>query len=367
MFTQFREITEPLAEYLGGIFGRPGLVLHGGTSVAKRQELVARFNGRTGPFFILSLKAGGTGLNLTAASHVIHFDRWWNPAVENQATDRAYRIGQKQPVLVHKFVCRGTVEEKIDELISAKSRTCPRPARIERRSAAQRDGQRPIIGNNRAGHPQGPGFLDHKPRKDACMSWWRFKEYVPVSKRRANAAREVAKLAKNGQTLSPVKIAGRCNHHDVLGQGVVPKPGSYSDFSKPACPRSKLRPQRLGRRFENRTGARHGHRQRIRTVPDSNRDHAAQSRRLAGGQSRLRTHGLACGTAPGPTSSVMDIVTRQDGGLFPKPREIEMSCSCPDWAGVCKIRRHALGVGARFDQAAENCSSNCDKSITSNS
>jgi SNF2 family DNA or RNA helicase len=72
------------------------------------------------PFFVLSLKAGGAGLNLTAASHVIHFDRWWNPAVENQATDRAFRIGQKRNVLVHKFVCRGTVEEKIDDLIESK-------------------------------------------------------------------------------------------------------------------------------------------------------------------------------------------------------------------------------------------------------
>ncbi len=73
------------------------------------------------PFFILSLKAGGTGLNLTAASHVVHFDRWWNPAVENQATDRAFRIGQKHNVLVHKFVCRGTIEEKIDALIEEKT------------------------------------------------------------------------------------------------------------------------------------------------------------------------------------------------------------------------------------------------------
>ena len=72
------------------------------------------------PFFVLSLKAGGSGLTLTAASHVVHFDRWWNPAVENQATDRAFRIGQKRNVLVHKFVCRGTVEEKIDALIELK-------------------------------------------------------------------------------------------------------------------------------------------------------------------------------------------------------------------------------------------------------
>jgi len=75
---------------------------------------------KTAPLFVLSLKAGGTGLNLTAASHVIHFDRWWNPAVENQATDRAFRIGQKRNVLVHKFVCKGTLEEKIDTLIADK-------------------------------------------------------------------------------------------------------------------------------------------------------------------------------------------------------------------------------------------------------
>ena len=121
VFTQFREITEALAHYLGQVFGRPGLVLHGGTPVAKRRALVEDFQREEGPpFFVLSLKAGGTGLNLTAASHVIHFDRWWNPAVENQATDRAFRIGQKRNVMVHKFVCRGTVEEKIDSLIEAK-------------------------------------------------------------------------------------------------------------------------------------------------------------------------------------------------------------------------------------------------------
>ena len=121
IFTQFREIADPLARHLSGVFGRPGLVLHGGTAVSKRRALVEEFQQDDGPpFFVLSLKAGGTGLNLTAASHVIHFDRWWNPAVENQATDRAFRIGQKRNVLVHKFVCRGTVEEKIDALIEAK-------------------------------------------------------------------------------------------------------------------------------------------------------------------------------------------------------------------------------------------------------
>lgn len=121
VFTQFRELTRPLEAFLGSVFGRPGLVLDGETEVRKRKELVRRFQEeeRIG-FFVLSLKAGGSGLNLTAASHVVHFDRWWNPAVENQATDRAFRIGQTKNVLVHKFVCRGTVEEKIDKLIESK-------------------------------------------------------------------------------------------------------------------------------------------------------------------------------------------------------------------------------------------------------
>jgi non-specific serine/threonine protein kinase len=121
VFTQFREVTAPLAAFLASLFGGPGLVLHGETEVRKRKELVRRFQeDEAERFFVLSLKAGGAGLNLTAASHVVHFDRWWNPAVENQATDRAFRIGQTKNVLVHKFVCRGTVEEKIDQLIESK-------------------------------------------------------------------------------------------------------------------------------------------------------------------------------------------------------------------------------------------------------
>jgi SNF2 family DNA or RNA helicase len=121
VFTQFRETIAPLAAFLGRIFERDGLVLHGGTPVSKRRELVKRFQeDEQIPFFVLSLKAGGTGLNLTAASHVVHFDRWWNPAVENQATDRAWRIGQHRNVLVHKFVCRGTIEDRIDALILSK-------------------------------------------------------------------------------------------------------------------------------------------------------------------------------------------------------------------------------------------------------
>jgi len=121
IFTQFKETTAPLSSFLGSVFGRPGLVLHGETEVKKRKDLVRLFQeDEHVPFFVLSVKAGGAGLNLTAASHVIHFDRWWNPAVEQQATDRAFRIGQVKNVLVHKFICRGTVEDKIDQMLEEK-------------------------------------------------------------------------------------------------------------------------------------------------------------------------------------------------------------------------------------------------------
>jgi SNF2 family DNA or RNA helicase len=121
VFTQFRSMTKALSDYLATVFGAKGLRLDGRTPVRRRAELVERFQRDDGPpYFVISLKAGGTGLNLTAASHVIHFDRWWNPAVENQATDRAYRIGQHRNVLVHKFVCRGTLEERIDAMLADK-------------------------------------------------------------------------------------------------------------------------------------------------------------------------------------------------------------------------------------------------------
>lgn len=121
VFTQFKEIADDLAGYLETIFHAKGYVLHGGTPVAKRTEIVEAFQGeRYVPFIVLSVKAGGTGLNLTKANHVVHFDRWWNPAVENQATDRAFRIGQTKDVMVHKFVCQGTIEEKIDAMLASK-------------------------------------------------------------------------------------------------------------------------------------------------------------------------------------------------------------------------------------------------------
>jgi len=123
VFSQFAEMGAILKRHLEATFGREVLFLHGGVPKARRDEMVARFHKEDGaapPIFVLSLKAGGTGLNLTAASHVFHFDRWWNPAVEQQATDRAFRIGQLRNVFVHKFLCAGTLEEKIDTMIERK-------------------------------------------------------------------------------------------------------------------------------------------------------------------------------------------------------------------------------------------------------
>jgi SNF2 family DNA or RNA helicase len=121
IFTQFREMGELIQRHMEETFGQEVLFLHGGVPKKQRDYMVERFQADDGPrLFLLSLKAGGTGLNLTAANHVFHFDRWWNPAVEQQATDRAFRIGQTRNVQVHKFLCVGTLEEKIDEMIERK-------------------------------------------------------------------------------------------------------------------------------------------------------------------------------------------------------------------------------------------------------
>jgi len=121
VFTQFKEIAQPLSDFLETVFQRKGLMIHGSIPVSRRKKIIDEFQqGSYVPFMVLSLKAGGVGLNLTEANHVIHFDRWWNPAVENQATDRAFRIGQKKNVMVHKFITRGTIEERIDRMIEEK-------------------------------------------------------------------------------------------------------------------------------------------------------------------------------------------------------------------------------------------------------
>jgi non-specific serine/threonine protein kinase len=123
LFTQYAEFGGMLRAHLAARFGREVAFLHGGVAKAERDSMVSRFQSdepSAPPLFVLSLKAGGTGLTLTAANHVVHVDRWWNPAVEDQATDRAFRIGQKRNVQVRKFVCAGTVEEKISAMIAEK-------------------------------------------------------------------------------------------------------------------------------------------------------------------------------------------------------------------------------------------------------
>jgi SNF2 family DNA or RNA helicase len=121
IFTQFKEMGDMLDKFITERFGERPMFYHGGCSVKQREEMVHRFqHNRADKIFILSLKAAGTGLNLTAASHVIHYDLWWNPAVENQATDRAYRIGQTKNVMVHRMICKNTFEEKIDAMIQKK-------------------------------------------------------------------------------------------------------------------------------------------------------------------------------------------------------------------------------------------------------
>jgi SNF2 family DNA or RNA helicase len=119
VFTQYVAMARLLERHLHDR-GVPAALLHGGTPVAAREELVERFQAGRTPVFLLSLRAAGTGLNLTRADHVVHYDRWWNPAVEDQATDRAHRIGQTRPVQVHRLVAEGTVEDRIAALLERK-------------------------------------------------------------------------------------------------------------------------------------------------------------------------------------------------------------------------------------------------------
>ena len=176
------------------------------------------------PFFVLSLKAGGSGLNLTAASHVVHFDRWWNPAVENQATDRAFRIGQTKNVLVHKFVCRGTVEEKIDELIESKKQLSTEllegGAELNLTELEDEELLRLVA-------------LDLK-RCDEGVTHVRLRLEALRVRGRAAAARPSArwqKLRKKGHPVSPVVIEGRTIARTFWGKAWCDNLERYSDFA----------------------------------------------------------------------------------------------------------------------------------------
>ena len=177
------------------------------------------------PFFVLSLKAGGAGLNLTAASHVIHFDRWWNPAVENQATDRAFRIGQTKNVLVHKFVCRGTVEEKIDQMIEAKQQLAGDflSGGADMVLTEMKDDELAEAGGARSGRGDEGGLMDELLRSG--------RPYVPVAERRRRAERKLAKLRKKGQSVAPVTIEGRTIAKTFWGKSWCNNLERYSDYA----------------------------------------------------------------------------------------------------------------------------------------
>ena len=205
------------------------------------------------PFFVLSLKAGGTGLNLTAASQVIHFDRWWNPAVENQATDRAFRIGQKRNVLVHKFVCRGTVEERIDALIAEKSRSGARRGR-RRRAVVDGDGERGIAEvrgprrsqsawNRRSECGRNVSVDSPKGGSDVVSNFGRMSRSPSAAPRPPARCRNAV---KKGQSVSPVRHRRPNHRHNVLGQGVVRQYGIVQRLCESFAARPDLCPQWFG-------------------------------------------------------------------------------------------------------------------------
>ena len=324
------------------------------------QEAPGRWSQRfqedeTVPFFVLSLKAGGTGLNLTAASHVIHFDRWWNPAVENQATDRAFRIGQTRNVLVHKFVCRGTVEEKIDALIESKRELVGRSARGRRRDQPDRDERRRAAANSSrsisAPRPEGVTLMSTMTTAGGPT--------CPVAARRRKAARELAKLRKKGQPCSPVVIEGGTIATDVLGQGLVRQPGALQRLREPAAARPDLRAQRLGDRSADRAADGHGAGQRVDDSTGCQVERRGRGQgALAGALRGLRgRHRLAGRAAAGALfQGVMERICRQETGLFPSPTEIRFTCSCPDWASMCKhVAAVLYGIGARLDRSPSCC------------
>ena len=180
------------------------------------------------PFFVLSLKAGGSGLNLTAASHVVHFDRWWNPAVENQATDRAFRIGQKRNVLVHKFVCRGTVEEKIDALIESKQGVSDEllsGAGEINLTEMKDDDLLKLVASGSERRDEG---LSAMSRYHDYGGW---APYVPVAERRRKAEREIEKLRKKGHPVAPVVIEGAPIAATFWGKAWCDNLESYRDYA----------------------------------------------------------------------------------------------------------------------------------------
>ena len=348
VFTQFKEATAPLAAFLGSVFGRRGLVLHGETEVRKRKDLVRAFQEDDDvPFFVLSLKAGGAGLNLTAASHVIHFDRWWNPAVENQATDRAFRIGQNKNVLVHKFVCRGTVEDRIDEMIEAKQQLA---------GDFLGGGADMVLTELKDDELLKLVALDvAAAMKEADrMSYFGWRQYVPVAKQAAAGCAHARQARRRrGGPLRPSRSrAARLPRASGASRGA---PTSSATATMRTGCRAAGAISATARSWTCRY--RRARSPRWSAVPDSTR-----SEITIASVTSTRWKSI-CRDCAGTIDSlvellqgrlakgVMDRVCREGDGLFPAPKEIKLSCSCPDWADMCKHVAAALyGVGARLDE-----------------
>ena len=352
VFTQFREVTAPLAAFLGSVFGRPGLVLHGETPVRSRQELVRRFQeDENVGFFVLSLKAGGSGLNLTAASHVVHFDRWWNPAVENQATDRAFRIGQKKNVLVHKFVCRGTVEEKIDQLIESK------------RQLSQdllEGGAELLLTEMKDEELLKLVALDINKALQGDVSYvLRVRMETLCVRGRAAAEGRAAKWRSSRRKATPSRRWSSKAAPSPRPSGARPGATTWSATAisrtgcraaAPMCAtvrwwifRSAAAKSRPGQRLGDLQGGGEGRRRFRRS------DGSPSATDCAGAIDSLVE--LLQGRF---SKGVMERLCRQGSGLFPSPDEIKLSCSCPDWASMCKhVAAVLYGIGARLDQQPE--------------
>ncbi len=298
VFTQYTKdgfLEKHLAE--GGI---PTLLLHGGTPVAQREDMVDRFQHGEVPVFLLSLKAAGTGLNLTRATHVVHYDRWWNPAVEDQATDRAYRIGQDKPVQVHKLLAEGTVEDKVAKLLESK--------RARRRRRRLRRGRPDRTVRRRPRRTRRPG--------EAVMS-----PSLP-GQRRAPA---------RGRHAFAADLAG-------LRHGY--RPGGLHSRRRASVPRTHLRPQGHGRPDHHRPLAisRPLSRQPAAPLPILGplaRPHRRPVGHTAGCRRGPCRHlaALLDGEMP---AQLVDAARQAGVPLLPQPTELDPDCSCPDWGYPCK-------------------------------
>ena len=358
VFTQFREMTAPLAALpRRRVFGRAGprAARRDAGQASARSSCGASRRTRRVPFFVLSLKAGGTGLNLTAASHVIHFDRWWNPAVENQATDRAFRIGQTQNVLVHKFVCRGHgrgEDRRADRVeAAALAATCSRAARSVLLTELRDDELLELVALDLRA-------ASRRSERMAC-GYYGFAPYVPVGARRGGRRRASWRSSgRRGRTLvAGRRSTGARSRRTFWGKAWCDNLERYSDFAN-RLPRGRTYVRNGSvRRSADRAGRGRG----ARVGLDALHGRGDDRRRCRGraGRRRLRRlrgrHRLARRAAPGPAlEGRHGADLRGEDRPVPLARRDRFTCTCPDWATMCKhVAAVLYGVGARLDDQPE--------------